>query len=105
MREIMAKGQKIGNYTLLERLGLGGMGDVWLAVDELGRNVAIKMMPGGVLVSEKEKQRFIREAQVLSQFQHQNIRRIYSVENLDNKPCLIMEYEQGVSQVGSYLYN
>jgi eukaryotic-like serine/threonine-protein kinase len=97
-------GEKIGKYTLVELIGQGGMGDVWRARDDLGIEVAIKMLRGGLLTGEREILRFTKEAKALSRLNHPNIGKIFGVEQHMGKPCLIMAFEEGVSLRKLMLY-
>lgn len=91
-----------GHYRLVERIGSGGTGVVWRAVDErLERSVAIKQiltqpsLPPG----EKEivRQRASREARNAARFQHPNAIVVFDITDHDGDPCLIMEYLQSQS--------
>ncbi len=71
-------GQKLAHYTILDRLGKGGMGEVYLARDEhLGREVALKILPAEFSADEKRVARFHREAKLASALSHTNIATIY----------------------------
>jgi serine/threonine protein kinase len=88
----------IAGYRLLEKLGAGGMGTVYLAEDEqLGRQVAIKVLqPKQELVGPDERQylarRFEKEAQTLAQLRHDHIVPIHQAKLQDALPCFVMEY-------------
>jgi Tol biopolymer transport system component len=83
-------------YTFLERVGEGGMGEVFLARDtRLDRDVAVKVLPAVVSQDPERDRRFRREAKVLASLNHPNIAAIYSVETLDGRTSLIMEYVPG----------
>ncbi|MBU3064153.1 serine/threonine protein kinase [Nocardia sp. NEAU-G5] len=91
-----------GHYRLVERIGSGGTGVVWRAVDErLERSVAIKQiltqpsLPPG----EKEivRQRASREARNAARFQHPNAIVVFDITDHDGDPCLVMEYLQSQS--------
>ena len=63
-------GQTLTHYTILEKIGSGGMGDVYLAKDtKLDRNVALKVLPLDLAESEERRSRFKREAKALSTIQ------------------------------------
>ena len=89
-------GQTVGHYKILEKLGAGGMGEVYRAEDtRLKRQVALKVLPSEVAGSQKRLQRFQREAEVLAALSHPNIVTIYSVEDVDGTPFLTMELVEG----------
>ncbi len=64
-------GRALGHYLILEKIGAGGMGEVYLARDErLQRDVAIKILPAGTLADETARERFRKEALALSRLNH-----------------------------------
>jgi eukaryotic-like serine/threonine-protein kinase len=84
-------------YRLLQPLGAGGMGRVWLARDEmLRRNVAIKEVvpPDGLTESERDelRRRTLREARAAARLNHPNVVRIYDVIHTEQRPWIVMEY-------------
>ncbi len=80
----LSAGQRLGNYTILSRLGAGGMGEVYRARDgSLGRDVAIKILPSIFMSDADRLARFEREARVLAALNHPNIATIYGVERVD----------------------
>ncbi|MCH2180925.1 MAG: serine/threonine protein kinase [Mariniblastus sp.] len=88
----------VGRYQLLEKIGQGGMGQVYKARDsQLGRTVAIKFLPIELAESAENLQRFQREATTLSQLNHPNICIIYDVGNAERGPYIVMEYVRGQS--------
>jgi serine/threonine protein kinase/Tfp pilus assembly protein PilF len=91
-------GKTVSHYTILEKLGEGGMGVVYLAHDnKLDRMVALKLLPPYATSSGEEKQRFVREAQTAAALNHPNICTIYSVEEHKGQQFISMEYVDGVN--------
>lgn len=90
-------GDKIQNYSILSRLGAGGMGQVYLCRDSgLSRNVAIKVLPKGVDEEDDiEIRRFIQEGRLLAQINHPNISSVYSIGEDESCAFLVMEYIKG----------
>ena len=73
-----APGITLGHYRLIERIGAGGMGEVWRARDErLERDVALKLLLPGLLADEAARKRFRREALSLSQLNHPGIATVF----------------------------
>src|SRR3954454_5162614 len=89
-------GFKINRYTLLDMLGQGGMGRVYLARDtRLNRRVALKILSPERMNNPRAIQRFEREARVGAQLQHENLVRVYD-EGVSNGKCyLVMEFIEG----------
>src|SRR5215467_4032999 len=73
-------GQQIGPYRVISLLGIGGMGEVYLAEDErLGRRVALKLLPAYLTRVEDSMRRFRQEARAASALNHPNIITIYEI--------------------------
>ncbi|HXG87531.1 MAG TPA: ECF-type sigma factor [Vicinamibacterales bacterium] len=90
--------QKTGPYEILEQLGAGGMGEVFLAHDSrLGRKVALKLLPSYFINDGERLQRFQQEASAASRLNHPNIVTIYEVGQLDSGPYIATEYIDGVT--------
>jgi len=89
-------GETLSHYKILDKLGAGGMGEVYLAEDtRLKRQVALKVLAAEVTEDPKRLQRFHQEAEVLAALSHPNIVTIYSVEEVDDFPFLTMELVAG----------
>src|SRR5215467_3071255 len=90
-------GECVGNYQIIARVGAGGMGVVYKARDlTLDRIVALKFLPDEVAASEREKERFLREAKAASSLDHPNIGVIYGVEQApDGRMYIVMAYYEG----------
>ena len=94
----LASGSKLGPYEIDSLLGAGGMGEVYRARDSrLDRTVAIKVLPGHVSDSPELKQRFDREAKVISSLSHPHICTLYDVGHEDGVDYLVMEHLEGQS--------
>jgi len=91
-------GSQISHYQIEERLGEGGMGVVYRALDtKLGRKVALKFLPAFVSQKEEEKARFLHEARTTSGLDHPNIATIYEVNEADDKIFYAMQLVEGVT--------
>lgn len=87
----------IGRYRIIDYVGSGGMGSVWLGLDAYGSEVAIKQLGPERIEQQRLLRRFLREGEVLARLRHRNICRIHSIEQVDGKPFIVMEYIRGVS--------
>src|SRR6516162_1398465 len=91
-------GQELGHYRLLEKIGEGGMGVVYRARDaHLSRDVAIKVLPAGMLADSAARQRFRKEALALSGLNHPNIATIFDFDTCDGIDYLVEELIPGDS--------
>ena len=89
-------GTTFGPYRILDKLGAGGMGEVYRARDtRLDRDVAIKILPPSVAADPDRLARFEREAKTLAALNHPNIAHIYGLEDASGTPCLILELIHG----------
>ena len=94
--EPLGAGSVLGRYRLLERIGEGGMGEVWKAHDDnLDRDVAIKMILPGTLGNATSRERFRREALVLSRLSHPGVATIFDFDVRNGCEFLVMEYVAG----------
>jgi len=88
--------QEISHYRIIERLGAGGMGEVFLAQDiRLDRKVAIKMLPAKSIGDEQAKKRLFREAKAAATLDHPNICSIYEVGEEGDCAFIVMQYIEG----------
>lgn len=94
--EYIVAGQRIGSYQVLSQIGAGGMGTVYRAHDtELGRDVAIKVLPTAFLADRDREARFAREARILAALNHPHIAAIHGVEEVNGARALILEFVEG----------
>ncbi|HSE97331.1 MAG TPA: protein kinase, partial [Blastocatellia bacterium] len=89
-------GRRLGHYHILDKLGAGGMGEVYRARDErLDRQVALKVLSARTITEETSRKRFRTEALVLSRLNHPNIAIIFDYDTQDGLDFLVMEYIAG----------
>jgi eukaryotic-like serine/threonine-protein kinase len=89
-------GETISHYRIIEKLGQGGMGEVFPAHDtSLDRKVALKFLPDIFSGDPERLARFQREAKLLASLNHPNIATIYGLEQEDGKRFLAMELVEG----------
>jgi serine/threonine protein kinase len=93
----MSPQQSIGHYRISAKLGEGGMGAVYRAIDtRLGRDVAIKVLPPAFAEDATRMQRLEREARLLASLNHPNIAAIYGIE----ERAIVMELVEGADLEG-----
>jgi serine/threonine-protein kinase len=93
-----AVGQTLGHYRIVEKIGAGGMGEVYRARDEhLARDVAIKVLPHGSLSNESARRQIRKEALILSQLNHPNVATIHDFDTQEGVDFLVMEYIPGIT--------
>lgn len=98
VRHDVLVGQTLGHYRITDKVGAGGMGDVYRAYDRhLDREVAIKVLSSSTLADEASRKRFHKEALALSKLNHPNIATIYDFNTQDGLDFLVMEYIPGVT--------
>jgi eukaryotic-like serine/threonine-protein kinase len=91
-------GDVVGNYRIVQRIGEGGMGEVYLATDvRLGRKVALKVISEKVFQSTSQRERFKQEAPSAAALNHPNICAVYDVGEWQGRPYIAMEYLDGVT--------
>src|SRR6476646_10032676 len=92
----LAMGTQLGPYEVENRIGAGGMGEVYKAIDaRLSRTVAIKLLPPGKVADAEVRQRFAQEARAASALNHANIITIYDIGNENGLDYIVMEYVSG----------
>jgi len=88
--------ESIAHYRIIKKLGAGGMGEVYLALDtKLDRKVAIKVLQPDSLADENLKKRLLREAQAVAKLDHPNICAVYDVNEADSFTFIVMQYIEG----------
>ncbi|MCY7375242.1 MAG: protein kinase [Pyrinomonadaceae bacterium] len=94
--DISLTGQEIGGYKILEKLGSGGMGEVYLADDvRLNRQVALKFLSNSLVDDAWAKRQLFREAQAVSMIDHPNICPVYDVKEIGVHSFIVMQYIEG----------
>ena len=92
------RGKSLGNYEIVDKLGEGGMGEVWRARDDrLHRMVAIKILPPDVAGDTSRRARFELEARALAALNHSNIVAVYDVGQDDGRAYIVSELVEGES--------
>src|SRR5215475_12616111 len=93
-------GQKIAQYQFLEKLGSGGMGDIYKAQDtRLNRFVAVKVLTTSSAGDPERRRRFVQEAQAASSLNHPNIITIHDILSEGDSEFMVMEYVAGKTLV------
>ena len=100
-KRVLDKGTALGRYVILERLGSGGMSEVYAAFDpQLDRRVALKLLRPDVvagMAAEEGKARVLREAQALARLSHRNVVAVHDVGTEGGEIFIAMEYVDGVT--------
>lgn len=92
----LAQGQVFAGYTIERLLGVGGMGEVYLATDrDLPRSVALKLLAAGKADDPEVRARFLREADTAARLSHPNIVAMYARGNDDHRLWMAMQYVEG----------
>ncbi len=93
---ILSEGTMVAHYQIIEKIGAGGMGEVFLAEDtKLKRQVALKFLPAHLITNEEVKSRFQREAQAVAKLNHPNIVTVHDVSEYNGRPYFVMEHVDG----------
>ncbi len=89
-------GRTLGHYQILSLLGVGGMGEVYLARDtQLGRRIALKLLPAELAQDQDRLRRFKQEALAASALNHPNVAHIYEIGEAEGVSFIAMEYVEG----------
>ena len=92
----LTPGTRLGPYEVVALIGVGGMGEVYRAIDtNLKRAVAIKVLPTSVAADAERLARFQREAELLASLNHPHIAAIYGLEDADGVKALVLELVEG----------
>ncbi len=95
---VLTKGTLVSHYRIIEKIGAGGMGEVYLAEDtELDRKIALKFLPSHLCQNEDCRKRFKREAQAAAGLDHPNIAGIHEVGEYNGRPFFAMQVVEGQS--------
>lgn len=89
------KGKTVTGYTFQRPLGTGGMAEVWLAENRIGKKAAIKVLLPKLCDDANVTSRFQTEAKIMVDLNHPNIRQVYDYGEINGRPCIIMEYLEG----------
>ena len=91
-------GDQVGRFQVSKTLGVGGMGEVYRARDlQLGRDVALKILPPTMALNPELLARFERESRVLAAIDHPNIAAIHSIEHVDGLHLLVLQLVEGLT--------
>src|ERR671938_1323650 len=89
-------GAVLDNYKIVDKLGAGGQGTVYRAIDQkLGRTVVVKVLPPELTAREANLKRFEREARLASALDHPNICTIFDLNQVDGLHFIVMQYVEG----------
>ena len=96
MNSSLPPGVRLGRYEIKFQLGAGGMGEVYLAEDtQLGRRVAVKILPPEAVSDEHARKRLVREARAAATLDHPNICSIHEVGEAGGRSFIAMQYVEG----------
>ena len=89
-------GTTISHYAILEKLGEGGMGEVYKARDtRLDRTVALKFLSSDLFDSEEERARLLQEARITAAINHPNVASLLDIHQTESECFLVMEFVDG----------
>jgi eukaryotic-like serine/threonine-protein kinase len=91
-------GTIVSHYTILEKLGEGGMGVVYKALDtRLDRCIALKFLPHHLTPNQDEQARFMQEARAAAALNHPNVCTVIDIQEESSQPFIVMEYVEGTT--------
>ena len=94
----LAAGTKLGRYEIRSKIGEGGMGEVYLALDtQLDRQIAVKLLPAEIARDQQRLHRFLQEARAAAALSHPNIAHIYEIGEADGGYFIAMEFVEGLA--------
>jgi non-specific serine/threonine protein kinase len=95
---VLTKGTQVKQYRIVEKIGAGGMGEVYLATDSrLKRRAALKFLPAQYCSDSTLTARFVREAEAAAKLNHPNVVTVYDVDEYNGRPFITMELVEGLS--------
>ena len=89
------QGKIINGFELKNRLGVGGMAEVWYAENEIHMSAAVKILNRDLSLNDSIVERFRNEAEIMVKLHHPNIRQVLGYGSIDGRPAIIMEYLEG----------
>jgi len=96
MSEATLPGRTLAHFTIVRKIGAGGMGEVYLAQDnKLDRNVAVKLLPSDLSSNPERMRRFAQEAKAASALNHPNIITIYEIDEVESRHFIVTEFIDG----------
>jgi len=94
----LPENELVGHYRVIEQIGSGGMGEIYLADDtKLNRRIALKFLPAYLSMDPTYKRRIINEARAAAQLTHPNIITIHEISEFRGRPYIVMEYVPGTT--------
>ena len=98
MNKELPAGSTLLHYRIVEKIGAGGMGEVYLAQDtKLDRKVALKVLPADLAANQDRMRRFVQEAKAAAALNHPNIAHIYEIVEADGVNFIAMEFVDDVT--------
>src|SRR3546814_292362 len=98
MAESLAPNSIVSHYRIVSRIGVGGMGEVYLALDTvLERQVALKILPADVASNQGRMRRFVQEARAAAGLNHPHIAQVYEIGESQGIHFIVMEFIDGVT--------